>query len=198
MPNSSINVSEQLPWLVGYDPQALTSFQNVVDQTDATLNPLISNVISALNNWRTNGKSKSDLQSVLVSFYQGVLLNVLIPDCTDLYNGSGFLSYIKTRTTGWEVTVIGNIELGEPVTYTNEQLVSWESSINSLQSETTLLENTKDAIHRASSANVYNAIFRPTTYSGIEPVTNHVEKLMSELGYDKLYLYLNPELEKPE
>ena len=214
MANSQILLTELTPWLEHYDAQAFASFQRAISQTDSKLDEFLRDLVDTINVWKTR-YSVGELQGILTSIFQGRILGVSdIPSCTTLYNCENFFSYIrsKSETFFWEVEYVdenGNVvppdtgtgEGGssQPLEPTNRELIEWGTKITALATETSNIEAFQDSVHHASSNHVYRALFQPNLVQSVGTGgESTLDYIFVTLGYEKMYLVLNPALPAPD
>lgn len=212
MANSQISLTELSPWLEQYDAQAFASFQLAISKTDSQLDEFLRDLVDTVNAWK-NRYSVGELQGILTTIYQGQILGVdPIPSCTTLYGCENFFSYIRSKpeTFFWEVeyldendnpvppdTPVG--EGGQPLVVTNRELIEWDTKVAELSTETSSIESLQDSVHHASSNHVYRALFQPNLAQSINTGgASTLEYIFETLGYEKLYLVLNPSLPAPD
>lgn len=197
----ALTITTQLPWLVQYDQAASQKLQEVIDRTSSnsssSLNPLLISLVNAIKAWRSKDKSKSQLEGFLVNAYQGVVMGVTIPNCTDLFDVSGFIPHLKSlsNTFYWanEASSVGGAGVvNEP---TNANLVSWIDKITTNAPEISKIESLQESIHTSSSSYVFRSFFNP---SGVTPAnTSGADRMLIETkAYKKLGI-LSPSLSLP-
>lgn len=201
MANSTIDISGTLSWLQGYDPTTYTALQTAIHNTDDRLDYLLNDLVLAINHWKANSNKWTDnLKSLMVNMYQGVVIGVTIPKCTELFDGNRFFPYIKSNTSGFQVVEqnISEDPLVPNIVYTNPDLVDWAATLRVVDNstESTDLANLGEAIHSASSSFVYNSLFRP---SQLQPISGNARYVLySDKEYYRLYQYINPSMPIPD
>lgn len=201
MANSTIDISGSLGWLQGYDPTAYTALQTSIHNTDDRLDYLLNDLVLAVNHWKANPNKWTDnLKSFLVNIFQGIVIGVNIPKCTDLFDGNRFFPYIKANTSGFPAIEqnLSNDPLAPNIVITNPDLVQWAVTLRTTDgsSESTDLDNLGESIHTASSNFVYNSLFRPSQIQSV--VGNARIIIYSEKEYYRLFQYINPNLPTPD